>query len=508
MFALRKTGSHFMHKNLASLFIIFQLAFTFFLRPIEGADPLINGLMQGNECIPGEFQDLSFAVYPGTCEYNSDRFNFNKLFNYFPKIIFYPEEDKEVKFLLKTFKKYCLKFALRSGGHCFEPSSLSSDYIVDVSKFNAIIPDIDKKEVYIGAGTELKNVIKVLGELDYAIPTGTCPSVGVTGLTLGGGIGFLSRQFGLTCDSVKSIKLVNAKGEIIEASHHEHQDLFWALRGGGNGSYGIVLGFTFKMHYVPVVTYYELLWEWDLNLIEPIMETWQAWAETLPDSITTVLGVRHPNFMCAVPEESPALVIKIDGLKVGSEPFTEWKAFKKFHPKVKIVQTSYLDSAQYWSNESPLPFNKGKSKILDQPLTKKTIKKVVKFFAKVEDQNPNFLVYFDFERFGGKVACNNSSFFPSQAFGWWEQAYFWGSPEQTDEVLALSRHFYEKLSNEEFPYCYANFVDYDLGDEYLFRYYGDNVDRLITVKKKYDPHNKFHWRQSIPVKRPAKPEKS
>lgn len=467
---------------------------------IQGAS-VENGAMECDGYIPEEFQNLSFAVYPDSCEYNTDRLNYNKCFNYFPKIIFYPKKVKDVQFLVKIFAKYCLEFAIRSGGHCFEPGSLSSHYIVDLSHFNKIIPDIHKQEVYIGAGCELKNVIKTLGELDYAIPTGTCPSVGVTGLTLGGGIGFLCRQCGLTCDSVKNIKLVNAEGEVIEVNEHSHPDLFWALRGGGNGSYGIVLGFTFKIHYVPEVTYYELMWEWDVNLLKPIMETWQSWAETLSDTTTTVLGVRHPNFMCALPEESPPLVIRIDGLKVGSEPFTEWKVFEKFHPEVKIIKTSYLDSAKYWSNESPLPFNKGKSKILNKPLKKKTINKIVDFFRKLENRNPNFLVYFDFERFGGQVASNNSSFFPSKAFGWWEQAYFWEFPEQTEEVIALSRQFYETLSNKTFPHCYANFVDYDLGQNYLYRYYGDHVDRLIAVKKKYDPLNLFHWKQSIPVDR-------
>lgn len=492
-----------MKKNLLFLFIFFQIhTLSLFGHAEDSKNHLCaNAANKGQKCVPEELLDLSFAVYPGSCQYSIDRFNYNKRFNYFPKVIFYPEKDKQVQFLVKVFKKYDLEFAIRSGGHCFEPGSLSSDYIVDLGRLNKIIPDTDKKEVYIGAGSELKNVIKTLGELDYAIPTGTCPSVGVTGLTLGGGIGFLSRQFGLTCDSVKKIKLVTADGEIIEASHDTHADLFWALRGAGNGSYGIILGFTFEIHYVPVVTYYELLWEWDINLLKPILETWQTWAETLPDDTTTVLGVRHPDFMCAVPEESPPLVIKIDGLKVGSEPFTDWKAFKKFHPKVKIIQTSYLDSSKYWSNESPLPFNKGKSKILNQPLTTKVINQIVEFFRKLENQNPDFLVYFDFERFGGKVASNDSSFFPSQAFGWWEQAYFWEFPEQTPEVLALSRDFYKTLSSKTFPYCYANFVDYDLGKSYLFRYYGDHVDRLISIKRKYDPLNLFHWKQSIPTKK-------
>lgn len=482
------------------LSIFFQFITTSLFSDIEKEYLFASSMIKEDECIPKEFENLSFAVYPGSCEYNSDRLNYNKRFNYFPKIIFYPTKHKEVQFLVKVFNKYHLNFSMRSGGHCFEPGSLSSQYIVDLSNFNTIVPDIDKKEVYIGAGSKLKDVIKTLGELDYAIPTGTCPTVGVTGLTLGGGIGLLSRQIGLTCDSVKSITLVTATGEVIEASRYNHPDLFWALRGGGNGSYGIVLGFTFKMYYIPTVTYYELLWEWDVNLIEPILETWQAWSETLPDDISTVLGIRHPNFMCATPEEAPPLAIRINGLKVGDEPFTEWKIFKKFHPKVTITQTSYLDSVKYWSNESPLPFNKGKSKILHNPLTKKTIRQVVDFFEKLEERNPNFLTYFNFERFGGKVTSNKSSFFPSQAFGWWEQAYFWEFPEQTEGVLSISRRFYDTLCNKEFPHCYANFVDYDLGKDYLFRYYGDHADRLIGIKKQYDPHNLFHWKQSIPVK--------
>lgn len=475
-----------MRKNILFLLVFFH-SFTSILLSEEG-------------CIPAEFQNLSYAVYPEDPGYNTDRLNYNKRFTYFPKIIFYPKKTEEVQFLVNTFAKYHLEFAVRSGTHCLEPGSLSSEYIVDVSNFNKILPDIEKEEVYIGAGAELKNVIRTLGEIDYAIPTGTCPSVGVTGLTLGGGIGFLSRQFGLTCDSVKEIKLVNAKGEVIVASENSHSDLFWALRGAGNGSYGIVLGFTFKMHYVPVVTYYELMWDWDIDLLKPIMETWQKWATTLPDDTTTVLALRHPNFMCALPEESPPFVIRIDGLKVGKKPFTEWKAFEKFNPKVTIVKTSYLDSSKYWSNESQLPFFKGKSKILNKPLKTKTIDQVVEFFGKLAIENPDFLTYFEFERFGGKVADNDSSFFPSQAFGWWEQAYFWQFPEQTDPVLALSSHFYRSLSNKTFPYCYANFVDYDLGNEYLTKYYGCHVDRLVKIKKKYDPRNLFHWKQSIPVK--------
>lgn len=450
--------------------------------------------------IPPELQNLSYAVYPNDPKYNTDRLNFNKRFVYFPKAIFIPETNHQIKFVIKALKKHHLPFAVRSGGHCFEPGSLSSDYIVDLRKFNSIIPDIANQQVFIGAGCQLGTVIETLGQIDYAIPTGTCPTVAVGGLALGGGIGFLCRDFGLTCDSVISITFLNADAEIIQVDAESHPDLFWALRGGGNGSYGIALGFTFKMYHIPVATFYELIWEWDQKLVVPLMTAWQKWVETLPDNITTVLGLRHPNIITAEPENTPDVVIRIHGIKVGPEPFTEWvSAFEKFNPQVKLFQGSYLFTAQFWANESPFPFNKNKSRIMEKPVSKKVMKLVAKFFEKVEEENPDSQIYFNFEAFGGKFSDFSTAFFPRKAFGWWQQAYFWEFQEESAPLLALSQAFDQSIPREVSRYRYANMVDYDLGRKYLKDYYGTHVDRLIKIKRKYDPKNLFHWKQSIPL---------
>lgn len=452
--------------------------------------------------IPPELRHLPYAIYPNDPEYNTDRLNFNKRFVYFPKAIIIPETYRQIQHVVAVLKKHHLSFSVRSGGHCFEPGSLSSDYIVDLRNFNSIIPDTAKQQVYIGAGCQLKTVIETLGDIDYAIPTGTCPTVGVAGLTMGGGIGLLGREYGLTCDSVVSITFLNADAEIIEVDASSHPDLFWALRGGGNGSYGIALGFTFKMHYVPVATFYELIWEWDPKLVIPIMTEWQEWVQTLPDNISSVLGLRHPNIITAEPEKTPPVVIRIFGLKVGHEPFTEWApAFHKLHPEVKIFHDSYLNTAQYWSTESPFPFNKNKSRILEKPVTKKVMKLVANFFEKIDETNPDWQVYFNFEVFGGKIPHFHTAFYPRKAFGWWEQAYYWQLQEENGEILALSNAFYKNIPPEVSRYCYANMVDYDLGKEYLTDYYGSHVDRLIKIKNIYDPTNLFHWKQSIPLKR-------
>ncbi len=451
-------------------------------------------------CIPPELQNLPYAIYPTSPDYNTARLNYNKRFVYFPKAIFAPTTPQEAQYVLSILTQYHLSFAVRSGGHCFEPGSLSSDYIIDLQNFNAIIPNVDKQEVYIGAGCVLGTVIDTLGQLDYAIPTGTCPTVGVTGLTLGGGIGLLARTFGLTCDSVKSITLLTADAEIIEVNASSYPDLFWALLGGGNGSYGIALGFTFQMYYIPQVTFYELIWEWDPQLISPIMHAWQSWVKNLPDNLSSVLGIRHPNHMCAQPSETPPLVIRVFGLKVGAEPFTEWEcAFKELRPWVRTFSGRFVDISKYWALEPALPFNKAKSRILRKPVTENVMKEVTRFFTRLERRNPNYLVYFNFEAFGGVIPQFHTSFFPRHAFGWWFQAYYWGQQKQSPEVLALSRRFYAKIPREVSKDCYANIVDYDLGKDYLKLYYGNHVKRLIKIKDKYDPLNIFHWRQSIPT---------
>ena len=129
--------------------------------------------------------------------------------------------------------------------------------------FNYITPDVGTSTVTIGAGCRLGEVISTLGAINYAIPTGTCPSVGLTGLALGGGIGLLARAYGLTSDSIISMTVMLADGTIVDVTQDTYPDLFWALRGAGANAFGIVIDFTFTMYYIPTVSYLQLTWPWD-----------------------------------------------------------------------------------------------------------------------------------------------------------------------------------------------------------------------------------------------------
>lgn len=443
------------------------------------------------DAIPLELQNLPYATYPNDPAYNTFRFNFNKRFNVFPKAIIAPRTFEEAQYVFNALKVNALDFSIRSGGHCFEPGSLSSEYIFDLNNFNSIIPDIPSERVYIGSGCLLNNVIATLGAIGYAIPTGTCPTVCVTGLTLGGGIGLLVRSFGLTCDSVVSITLLTAKGEVIEVSENNYPDLFWALRGGGNGSYGIVLGWTFKMHAVPVCSFYELAWDFDKEKAYCIIRTWQKWVAKLPSTINSSIRLEY---------REGTIVIRIIGLKIGSDPFTEWKkAFSKCNPRIRIEQGSYLSTVPLWSSQPSLPFNKSKSKILLEPISKKVTKDIVRYLESLNQNKQNLRIFLNFDAFGGNLFRFESAFPFRKAFGWWYFAAYW--PYQTQDALAkgLIDEIYNEVSPHVSKYSYANATDYDLGRKYLKAYYNQNVNRLIEIKNKYDPENCFKWKQSIPT---------
>lgn len=443
------------------------------------------------DMVPHELRHLPYAIYPVSKGYDTARLNFNKRFIVFPKAIFAPRTNEELIHVFKALKKHKLHFSVRSGGHCLEPGSLSSNYIIDLRNFHELSFDTKKREAVIGAGVRLGTVIETLGEHDYAIPTGTCSSVGNAGLALGGGVGFLGRQFGLTCDSVKSITLLNAEGKIIEVNSKKHPDLFWALRGAGNGSYGIVTSITYKIHHVPKTSWLNLTFEWDKKTIPHIIKAWQAWVETLPHTISTELHLIYQN---------KKLKVEVVALKVGKDEFTEWKsAFEQLHPKVSITKGSYLDNAPKWADRAPFPFLKGKSDIMMKPIGDDAIQASIEYFEQLKEKKEPFFAFFEFEAFGGSIPKTKTAFFPRKAFGWWYQAIYWDREDFSAHALHLQRKFHEKIAPFVSKFAYANIVDYDLKERFLEAYYGDHVDRLMEIKKDHDPENIFRWKQSIPL---------
>src|SRR3984885_15372536 len=180
-------------------------------------------------------------------------------------------------------------FAVRSGGHSYEGFSQSPDLVIDVRGMTGFKLSTEKKSVSIGSGSSLGSVYKALASSHLAIPAGSCFPVGAAGHSLGGGFGLLGRPFGLACDSILSMEVVDASGKILTVSEQENPDLFWALRGGGNGSFGVVTNFNFRTSSVNMVAKFAITWIKPVAQAVKIVQAWQQWLENLPSSITGTL---------------------------------------------------------------------------------------------------------------------------------------------------------------------------------------------------------------------------
>jgi FAD/FMN-containing dehydrogenase len=202
----------------------------------------------------------ALILLPEDSEYARYLASYNLRTHQAPQLRVLPRNAEGVQAVIVWARKNQIPFAVRCGGHSYEGLSQSRSVVIDVRLLKSINLSGDKKSVDVGSGCALGDVYQALGVHELAIPAGSCPSVGVSGHTLGGGYGLLARPFGLACDSLIEIELVDADGKILIASENRNADLFWACRGGGAGSFGVVTRLKFKTHSVKRLEVFGLGW--------------------------------------------------------------------------------------------------------------------------------------------------------------------------------------------------------------------------------------------------------
>ena len=172
----------------------------------------------------------------------------------------------------------------RSGGHSYAGySTLSGGMALDLRNLRGISVNLTARTATIGAGAQLIDVYSALAARGVTIPAGSCPSVGIAGHAMGGGMGLAGRNFGLTADNLLSAQIVTADGSLITASAHEHPNLYWALRGGGGGNFGVVTSFTFRVHQVPRTVAWFFV-RWPASHAADALAAWQALGPARPPS--------------------------------------------------------------------------------------------------------------------------------------------------------------------------------------------------------------------------------
>ena len=246
---------------------------------------------------PSQAQSIGLTgrvIWPQDPDYDEARQSFNARFSRFPAAIVVCDNTDDVRNAVRWARQEGMPLRARSGGHSYEAFSVVDDgLVIDVGGLTEVDVDVARGEAVVGAGVRLLDCYRRLWDHGVTIPGGTCPGVGIAGLTLGGGIGFLSRQYGLTCDNLLAVELVDADGRVLRASESEHADLFWALRGGGGGNFGIATAFTFRVHPIGDVVVCTVTWPWD-DAAE-VLDAWQRWAPGVDERLSVALAVAHPS---------------------------------------------------------------------------------------------------------------------------------------------------------------------------------------------------------------------
>ncbi|MFJ9034975.1 FAD-binding oxidoreductase [Streptomyces sp. NPDC102406] len=228
---------------------------------------------------------------PGESAWAAARQLYNTRFDTLrPSAVAYVAGPDDLRTSLAYARAHHIPVAIRNGGHSYAGwSSGDGRLILDVSRMKTV--RVFGNEAVVGAGAKLIDVYRALAAKGVTIPAGSCPTVGISGLTLGGGHGVVSRAYGLTCDSLTRATLITADGTQLTADRTTNKDLFWALRGAGNGQFGVVTELRFKTHPAPQGVSAYMTWPW--SKAATVLKAWQKWGPDQPDEIWSSLHVAN-----------------------------------------------------------------------------------------------------------------------------------------------------------------------------------------------------------------------
>ena len=384
--------------------------------------------------------------------------------------------------------------ALRNGGHSYEGFSFSPGLVIDVRLMNQISFSSDSSVVSVGAGCLLGDVYQALAHRRLAIPAGTCPTVGITGHSTGGGYGLLTRALGMACDSLLSADLIDARGTSLTANDSNNPDLFWALRGGGSGSLGVITQLHIQTHQIYRVVPFVVRWRVGLTEAIRIAQIWQSWAPRAPNGITSLLNCTLYNGQIQLTLVGQSITTQA---KLENEIKTYFlKQISSAPTTYRVTPKTFIEAVQQFSGSSNPHYIKGKSDYVKTPHDATAL---LDIFSQLPRE-----VSVIFDAYGGAVLNKSDS---DTAFAHREntvcsiQYYMqWDLASDTKKNLSILNNYYQSLRPHMSGSAYFNYCDLDLGDNYARAYWGQNLEQLVAIKNKYDPSNLFTHAQAIPTR--------
>jgi FAD/FMN-containing dehydrogenase len=374
----------------------------------------------------------------------------------------------------------------RGGGHCFAGRSSTEGLVLDLRRLDAVTVGPDGRAT-VEAGALLAPVYDALHEHGRVIPAGCGPTVGIAGLTLGGGLGLLGRAHGLTCDALVSAGVVLADGRVVQCDTHREPELFWALRGAGGGQFGVVTSLVFDTVPEPRANYFEL--SWPDAAAAAVIAAWQSWAPDAPDEITANLTVaceadrlRAVVFGAALTDDRTTLAL-LDDLVAGAGSRPD--AHRRDSLSVRDLKRSLAEPQPRDDERSVLT---SRSEFFARPLPEAAIDALLDELIAGASHGRREL---NFTAMGGaynRVPADATAFVHRGERFLLEHVSDQG-PGWVDRSWAIA-HAHGSGG------VYPNFPDPRL-DGWATAYHGDNLARLVAAKQSYDADGLFHFPQSL-----------
>jgi FAD/FMN-containing dehydrogenase len=486
------------------MFVLGSLGFLLGGDAVAGArlhvgDPRLRALQQA---VDGQVLTRSSPGYAAARRLFNERFDAIR-----PLAVVRVANAADVAKAILWAQKHGIRLAARSGGHSYAGySTAGGGLVIDVGRLNAMAVHRSSGTATIGAGSRLIDVYARLAGNGVTIPAGSCPTVGIAGLALGGGVGFDSRRLGKTSDNISSLRIVTADGRWRTCNAKTNPDLFWACRGGGGGNFGVVTSFLFKTHPVNRASYFVLSWPW--SSAEVAVRTWQSFAPKAPDGLFSV---------CRLATGGPQPTVSAFGQFFGSQAALQALIAPLLAvpgARLLIGNSPYFDLMLRWAGclgdtlaECHLPPLGGlerqwfvaKSDYVAKRFTPAGVRTMRRWIEKRQGRGAGAILM---DSYGGAI---NRVPAAATAFVHRNQLcslqYFASSRSAAGHAptLAWIRGFRVAMRPWVSGYAYQNYIDPEL-KSWEHAYYGSNYARLRAVKKAYDPDGAFHFAQSI---RPA-----
>jgi len=424
------------------------------------------------------------VLTPGSTDYNSARLIFNRAFDRHPAVIVRCAGAADVARALDFAQRQNLPLAVRSGGHSrLGYGMCDGGLVIDLSGMNHVEVDPNKRVARAEAGSLVRDLDTATQRFALATTSGGCSTVGIAGLTLGGGEGLLMPKYGAACDNLISAELVTVDGRRIEASQNSNPDLFWAIRGGG-GNFGVATAFEYRLHPVNKVLAGTITYP--PGRISELLQAFLSLVTTAPDEMSVASGI--------LPSERGRrfwmLVCHCGDPRHGNELLRPLRAFKPEEDNVGVM--SYLE-AQEGKAFLPAPVAHFQTNLFLPELGADAIATITTATSGAPPNTRLLIV----PLYGAiaRVAVSDTAFALRRPGFELDIVGTWSTPTEKASAVEWVDALRDKLQ----PFAHGVYVN-QLGDtsEALVRAsYGANYARLVEIKKKYDPHNVLRLNQNI-----------